>query len=390
MKKFISIGSGELDTYLDYTIFSIISIYVFSATPFEVGILGSCFAIPFFLLSKTFGKAFDIGNVPKIRAILFIVSGGLMLALPFSESMVYLYIILIAKISCRCGINVSNPKLNKNEEESQNFYEISGYIVNVSRIGIPLLVTFFYSSMGLWSVVILSLLLNLIGFVYSIIDNEQYNFDADNSKQSENIARFSLRKEMKAKPELSLLILAYTLSNLSFFLSNDMLSIFFESIGESAESVGYIITTLGVGGIIGTKISSVLMGKVSSNHVFLLSLIVNSVVFSAFGFLDETQVNAFVYYFLIFLTGLASGVIFVSFRFGIRRLVDFGNLAKVTGGIQKISSVIAICMPILGGYLANIFSITFTFKVTGIALFLVLILCSIKIVNLHSSRRVNA
>ncbi|WP_036830017.1 MFS transporter, partial [Photobacterium sanctipauli] len=139
-----------------------------------------------------------------------------------------------------------------------------------------------------------------------------------------------------------------------------MLSIFFEFIGESEESVGYIITMLGLGGIVGTKISSFMMGKLSSNHVFLLSLVVNSIVFTAFGFLNETVVSVYFYYFLIFLTGLASGIIFVSFRFGIRRLVDFSNLAKVTGGIQKISSVIAICMPVLGGYLANLYSITFT------------------------------
>ncbi|WP_216713000.1 hypothetical protein, partial [Photobacterium sanctipauli] len=65
-----------------------------------------------------------------------------------ADSMVSLYFILLMKISCRCGLNVSNPKLNKDENESKKFYEICGYLVNISRIGIPLLVTFFYGTFG--------------------------------------------------------------------------------------------------------------------------------------------------------------------------------------------------------------------------------------------------
>ncbi|TDB60293.1 hypothetical protein [Photorhabdus khanii] len=79
MKKYISIGVNELDTYLDYTILSIMAIYILHSTPSEIGILGACFAIPFLVASGLFGKLFDNGNILKWRMLLFFINGIVML-----------------------------------------------------------------------------------------------------------------------------------------------------------------------------------------------------------------------------------------------------------------------------------------------------------------------
>lgn len=71
MLKYFSIAANELDTYLDYALMSIVAIYIYDATPSEIGVLGACFAFPFLLSSHFFGKLFDNDKVYKWRSILF-------------------------------------------------------------------------------------------------------------------------------------------------------------------------------------------------------------------------------------------------------------------------------------------------------------------------------
>ena len=50
MKKYIAIAADELDTYFDYTLFSVVSIFLLGANSVEVGILGCCYAAPSFFV----------------------------------------------------------------------------------------------------------------------------------------------------------------------------------------------------------------------------------------------------------------------------------------------------------------------------------------------------
>ncbi|MCF3099879.1 MFS transporter, partial [Aeromonas australiensis] len=170
MKKYISIGSNELDTYLDYALFSAVSIFMLNASPKEIGILGACYALPFFFLSSVFGKYSDSLDVRKFRALLFLLCMLITPAILIADSMVTVYLVLLAKISCRCGLNVSMPKLNSKDDESQRFYEISGYLVNISRVIIPLLSIYLYKEHGLLSVVLLSSVLNFLGLIITLLD----------------------------------------------------------------------------------------------------------------------------------------------------------------------------------------------------------------------------
>ncbi|MCC8467026.1 MFS transporter, partial [Photorhabdus bodei] len=247
MKRYISIGVHELDTYLDYAILSIIAIYSLHATPSEMGILGACFAVPFLVASGLFGKLFDNGNVLNWRTLLFFINGIIMPFLSVADPIIFLYVITLIKTTCRCGLGISNTKLNVDDNESQRFYEIYGYIINFSRIVIPLFVVYLNTNYGLWFVLLLSMTFNLVGMLTSYFD-DTFRLDVNASVSSAAVERFSFIQQLKNKPDLYLLVSAYTLSNLAFFLSNDMLGIFFERIGQNESSIGYIISLLGVGG----------------------------------------------------------------------------------------------------------------------------------------------
>ena len=374
MKKLASICANELDTYLDYTVFTLICLYHLNASTFEMGILGACFAAPFLFFSKILGKLSDTLNIYSLRSILFFIN---LVVMPFTlvaDSVAIIYIIVLCKIACRCGINVSTPKLNEKAQESKTFYEIYGYMINVSRIVIPLLIINLNSYLGLWFIIGVSVLFNFIGFISSILGiSGEGRFHTKNHQKNKNNNNYSFNEQIIKKPKLFILILAFTLSNLSFYLSNDMLSVFFEKIGQDENSIGYIISILGVGGILGTKYSSYLLNKQIPSSVFIMSVLINCIAFSGFGFLSSEYTNHIVYYLFILMTGVASGITFVSVRFGIRNLIEFEYLSQTTGMIQKISSIVAITMPLIGGYIAGLTSIEFTFKVTSIILLIVLV-----------------
>ncbi|WP_157975378.1 MFS transporter [Photorhabdus sp. CRCIA-P01] len=188
--------------------------------------------------------------------------------------------------------------MNVDDNESQRFYEIYGYITNFSRIVIPLFVVYLNTYYGLWFVLSLSIIFNLVGMLTSYFDNI-FQPDANRGINSTAVECFSLIQQLKSKPDLYLLVSAYTLSNLAFFLSNDMLGIFFEKIGQSESSIGYIISLLGVGGIVGTRISCWLLKKLSAKNPLLFSVMVNFVAFWGFGFLDVKTNHYATYYYQV-------------------------------------------------------------------------------------------
>ncbi|BBH51810.1 hypothetical protein [Fluviispira sanaruensis] len=44
--RYLNLAINELDLYLDYTVFSIMAIYVLSSNSLEIGIMGACFTAP--------------------------------------------------------------------------------------------------------------------------------------------------------------------------------------------------------------------------------------------------------------------------------------------------------------------------------------------------------
>lgn len=370
MKKYFSIGANELDTYCDYALFSIVSIFIIKASPLEIGVLGACYALPYYFLSSRYGKYSDNNNVKPLRAILFLLCALCTPLILGAESMYYVYPLLLFKMSLRVGLNTSMPKLNENEAEAKEFYEISGYLVNVSRVIIPLLIIFVYTKFGLYFVVFLSVIINGIGFLVTVFDKNYSPNIANNNTEAISVDTKKIIYENKT---LFMLVSTYIMASISFYLSNDMLSVFFRYIGEKESSIGYIITILGVGGIIGTKIAAFTLENLKVIHVYSASILINAISFTIFGFTDSLVISPLVYYSAILITGISSGISFVSLKLGIRKTVDFSSLSMVTGQIQRISSIVAISLPIIGGLIADIWTIQTPFMITGLLMYIVLI-----------------
>ncbi|CDG98967.1 MFS transporter [Xenorhabdus bovienii] len=372
MIKYIGIGANELDTYLDYAIFNIIAIYLLNAEPLQLGILGACFSLPFLFSSYLFGEAFDRYEIRQFRILLFAVNVCVMPSIGLGHSILVLYAAAFIKTAARCGINISNTKLNKNDEETSRFYEIYGYLINFSRIIIPLIVVGTYGLWGIWFVIGLSVILNLLAALSSFFDQTQYHCSeiSQITKQSES---YSFLEMILKKQKLSILVTAYTISNLAFYLSNDMLGIFFKAIGQNENSIGVIISLMGLGGFAGTKLASFLIKKIMAKSVLLSSIFTNVVAFTCFGFLSSNTTSVLVFYVAIVLVGISSGITFFAVRYGVRNMVGYENVGKATGIIQMLSAVVAIIMPITGGFIANYYGIDTTFRITSIILGITLV-----------------
>ncbi|MDC9589963.1 MFS transporter [Xenorhabdus sp. XENO-10] len=372
MIKYISIGANELDTYLDYAIFNIIAIYLLHAEPLQLGILGACFALPFLFSGYLFGEVFDRYEIRQFRILLFAVNICVMPSIGLGSSIFVLYAAAFIKTTARCGINISNTKLNKDDKETSQFYEIYGYLINFSRIIIPLLVIGTYGLWGIWFVVGLSIILNLLAALSVFFDQTQYHCSEipQITKQPES---YSFLEMILKKQELSILVTAYTISNLAFYLSNDMLGIFFKAIGQNENSIGVIISLMGLGGFAGTKLASFLIKKIIAKSVLLFSIFINVSAFTCFGFLSSNTTSILVFYAAIVLVGISSGITFFAIRYGVRNMVGYENVGKATGIIQMLSAVVAIIMPITGGFIANYYGIDTTFRITSIILGITLV-----------------
>ncbi|MCP9268725.1 MFS transporter [Xenorhabdus sp. XENO-1] len=372
MLKYISIGVNEFDTYLDYAIFNIIAIYLLHAEPFQLGILGACFALPFLFSSYLFGKIFDRYEIRQLRILLFAANACVIPFIGLGGSILVLYAAAFIKTMARSGINISNTKLNRDDEETSQFYEIYGYLISLSRIIIPLIVIGTYDLWGIWFVVGFSVILNLVASLSTFLDHTQYH-RSEISQITEPSESYSFLEMMLKKHELGALVTAYTISNLAFYLSNDMLGIFFKTIGQDENSIGVIISLMGVGGFAGTKLASFLIKRITAKSVLLSSILTNTIAFTCFGFLSSNATSVFIFYAAIVIVGISSGITFFAVRYGVRNMVGYENVGKTTGIIQMLSAVVAIIMPIIGGVIANYYGIDITFRITSILFCIILI-----------------
>lgn len=371
MIKYIGIGANELDTYLDYAVLSIAAIYLFDATPTEMGGLGACFALPFLFSSNFFGHLLDNSRIHYWRVFLFSMNAIITPVFMLTGSIYGLYCIAALKTLSRCGLNISNVKLNDNDSESQRFYEIYGYLINISRIFIPLIGVFIYQTYGLWHAVALSCALNVTGIIAST--EKSSRIVCVNTNNNKGGIKFSFWNELKIKHELLYLVAGYTFANLAFFMSNDMLGLFFRNAGESEKSIGLIISLLGVGGFAGTKFATMLNKYLKPMQILLVSMIFNITAFAMFGFIPHESVSIYLFYSGIVLVGAASGITFFAVRFGVRNIIGYRDAGKATGMIQMLSSVVAILMPVVGGIIASITSLAVTFRLTSFLLLGILV-----------------
>ena len=365
MIKYIGIGSNELDTYLDYAVLSIVAIYMFNATPFQMGVLGACFALPFLFSSTLFGRLLDNAKIHHYRVMLFFINAIVTPLFMLTGSIVGLYCIASIKTLSRCGLNISNVKLNTDDSESRRFFEIYGYLINASRIVIPIIGVYIYQNYGLWYAIGLSTLLNLVGLFASTEKNSRItSYSSDNNSHY----KYSFWLELKKHRDLFYLVVGYTLANLAFFMSNDMLGLFFRALGQTENSVGLIISLLGIGGACGTKFASVLNNHIKSVQILMVSMLFNITAFMLFGFVTPQSASVLLFYFGIMLIGASSGITFFAVRYGVRNIVGYADVGKATGMIQMISSVVAILMPMVGGIIASATSLIVTFRLTGLML----------------------
>lgn len=391
MKKYIGIAANELDTYLDYALLSIVAIYIYNAKPNEMGFLGACFAVPFLFSSHFFGRLIDKGHIHQWRALFFFTNSLVTPVFILTGNIYGLLAIAFIKTTARCGLNISNVKLNKDDDESRKFYEIYGYLINFSRVLVPIAVVALYKFSGVWSVIIFSSTLNVISLIFEAIavKNQEGINDKETSKNPNVDGQYSFISEVRKNSALFYLVAGYTIANFAFFLSNDMLGLFFKELGQAESSIGMIISLLGVGGIAGTKIASALNKSLTPVIILIMSVIINTTAFALFGFLSKGLTPDYVYYGCIVLVGMSSGITFFSIRFGVREIIGYGNAGKATGTIQLLSSVVAITMPLVGGYIANVFSLEITFRITSLILLLLLVSMSISIYFSHKRIKIH-
>jgi MFS family permease len=374
MIKYISLATNELDTYLDYALVSIVAIYMYNAAPSEMGGIGACFALPFLFSSHFFGKIFDSGKLYQWRTFLFGVNTITTPIFILTGNVYGLFAIAFIKTWSRCGLNISNVKLNENDEDSKRFFEIYGYLINFSRVLVPIAVIYLYDLSGIWMIIIFSSALNLISLTTSQISLKlQGNSLIQNTELVEKSEEhYSFILEIKKHKDLFYLVAGYTVANFAFFLSNDMLGLFFKAAGESENSIGMIISLLGVGGVIGTKTASILNTILRPVAILMTSMMINTFAFFIFGFIKHELTSIFIYYGGVIMVGMSSGITFFAIRFGARQIIGYQNVGKATGMIQMLSSVVAVTMPLMGGYIASAYSLNITFQLTSIILFLLL------------------
>ena len=381
MLKYIGIGANELDTYLDYALLSIVAIYLYNALPTEMGLLGASFALPFLFSSGFFGKLLDKARINHWRAAFFTVNSFVTPVFILTGSVYGLLAIAFLKTTMRSGLSISNVKLNESDEESKRFYEIYGYLINFSRIIVPLAVVVLYNQYGIWSVIVFSSTLNVVSLLCELISLKLKDSGGKSGLETHhNIDNnYSFVREMKKNKSLFYLVTGYTVANFAFFLSNDMLGLFFKKIGENENSIGLIISLLGVGGVIGTKTASFLNKTLTPVTILTISVMVNAFSFAVFGFVSGALAPAYIFYNCVVLIGVSSGVTFFSIRFGVREIIGFKNIGKATGTIQVLSSIVAITMPLIGGYIASMLSLAATFKITSAVLITLLFIMSFNI-----------
>ncbi|WNK51666.1 MFS transporter (plasmid) [Pantoea agglomerans] len=391
MKKYIGIAANELDTYLDYALLSITAIYIYNARPNEMGFLGACFAVPFLFSSQFFGNLIDKGYIHHWRSLFFLINSMVTPIFILTGNIYGLLAIAFVKTTARCGLNISNVKLNKNDDESKKFYEIYGYLINFSRVLVPIAVVALYKSSGMWSVIFFSSALNIVSLIFEVLTVR--NQDGDISKKEHNDLganiSYSFINEVRKNSSLFYLVMGYTIANFAFFLSNDMLGLFFKHLGQSESSIGMIISLLGVGGIVGTKMASVLNKSLTPVIILTMSVMINSTAFGLFGFLSKEITSVYVFYGCIILVGMSSGITFFSIRFGVREIIGYRNAGKATGTIQLLSSIVAITMPLMGGYIANLFSLESVFRITSLILLLLMIFMSGRIYCSHQRMKLH-
>lgn len=389
MLKYFSIATNELDTYLDYALMSIIAIYIYDATPYEMGTLGTCFALPFLLSSHFFGKLFDNGKLYQWRIVLFSINTVVMPIFILTGDIYGLYAAVLLKTCSRCGLNISNVKLNASDEDSKFFFEVYGYLINLSRVLVPIAIIFIYAWAGVWGVILLSSSLNLLSVLISAIALRLHTLSCCKRKITppKSEEKFSFIKELRSDKGLFYLVTGYTVANFAFFLSSDMLGLFFKLAGESENSVSVIISLLGVGGIAGTKVASLLNNSLQPVVILLTSIMINTLAFFIFGFISPEQVTVHLYYGGIILVGMSSGMTFFAIKSGVREIIGYQNVGKATGMIQLLSSVVAITMPLIGGYIANLYSIELTFQLTSVILLILLIIFTYTF--LHSNHEID-
>ncbi|GAA5269320.1 MFS transporter [Vibrio cholerae] len=388
MRKYFSIVANECDTYLDYALFTLVAIYTLQASPSEIGVLGACYALPFFALSRIVGRYVDYCEVNTFRTLMFLVC---ILATPFIasvDSIYFLYTLLLIKVSCRVGLTVSMVKLNQDESETKVFYEITGYITNLARISVPIIAVAANEYYGIWSIIIFSTAFSILGFFssfFNIKESIKSRLKIDNTHM--NNVFVDAKSIIKNNQTLNLLVYSYIFASISLYFSNDMLSLFFKELTDEPISIGFIISSLGLGGIIGTKLSSYFLNKLSIIQCYIFSLLVNVVAFFTMGIVNHGFISVIGCYLIVSLTGVSSGMSFVIMKSGLRTLVDFDRLGSVTGYIQKIASIVAISLPVIGGVVADQIGIQMTFIVTSLMMFLVCIHTFIKLkaksISLH-------
>ncbi|MBU2896622.1 MFS transporter [Vibrio hepatarius] len=386
MKKYLSIAANECDTYLDYTLFTLVAVYILQASPSEIGILGACYAIPFFFLSRIIGRYVDYCEINYFRMLMFIICISITFFVVYIDSIYYLYVILLIKVSCRVGLNVSTVKLNQDEFETKGFYEKIGYITNLARILVPIISVTANEYFGIGSIIIFSTVFSMLGLLSSFLLIKG-NIKLENNKDKDDFDSICLdpRLIIRKNQNLKVLILSYIFSSISLYFSNDMISLFFKDITGEPISVGLVISSLGLGGVIGTKLSSYIIDKISIIQCYIFSISVNSIAFLIMGIVNDSLISVVGCYLIVSLTGVSSGMSFVIMKTGLRTLVDFERLGSVTGYIQKIASIVAISLPIIGGISADQIGIQATFIITSSMMFLVCIntLIKLKSLSLH-------
>ncbi|KAB8030694.1 MFS transporter [Fluviispira multicolorata] len=335
--------------------------------------MGACFTAPHIIFSKTIGKAADKIETHKIRTVSFAFMLIAMILSLYIANIFFLCSIVFLKNIGRFGNSVTVSKMLLPAETAAQFYEKYGYIINSSRICMPILCILLYNNVGLSSLLHLSIFLNLIGLYTSIRMNVV--------QKSAQLTKADCAKSNGAETKISndrLLLFAITcfiLSSLSLYLSNDLISFLFMSFGASETSIGLLISVLGLGGIMGVRIAKLLFHSLSPEKVMLLALLMNSISFFLFGYATQSwpisPVLAF--YVAIGFTGIASGILSLSFKTILQDRIPFAQIGRVTATIQSIAAIVATTLPFLGGALAKFTHIQMPFKVSF--LFFAIVFC---------------
>ncbi|HRV04125.1 MAG TPA: MFS transporter [Candidatus Ratteibacteria bacterium] len=212
------------------------------------------------------------------------------------------------------------------------------------------------------------ILVGLAGCMVMFGVQEQKQIDRETQQNSDN---------EKTRNDLFFLFIILFLFQFSITLLSPVIAIFIQKITPEARKIatiaGSIIAISGIASVFSAILAGHMSGK-HDNRILLSVMLIISGIFTMLATLSKSPGQLM---FLRILSGLSAGgiipIINTSIHLGTKK-TELGKNFGIAGGISSLGSG---CGPIVGGALASVFSLEFTFIFSGMMMIITGAICPV-------------